>query len=95
MRRLLARLAFPFLVLAVVLAWEAYRAATGRAPDVGQGRVVVYVAGAALLLGLGLRGIRDAPPARVKKKRADPFGSARWCSVVGKGYRRPLPYPPP
>ena len=59
MRNWLARLAFPCLVLAVVLAWEAYRATSGRAPGVGQGRVILYVAGAALLFGIGLRGIQE------------------------------------
>ena len=59
MRNWLGRLAFPLLVLAVVLAWEAYRVYAGRASNVGQGRLVLYVAGAAILVGLGLRGIRE------------------------------------
>ena len=59
MRRWLARLAFPFLVLAFVLAWEAYHAWGGRAPGAGQGRIVLLTAGAALLFGLGLRGVRE------------------------------------
>jgi hypothetical protein len=59
MRTWLARLAFPCLVVAVVLAWEAYLGYTGRAPGVGQGRIVLYTAGAALLFGVGLRGIRE------------------------------------
>jgi hypothetical protein len=59
MRKWLARLAFPCLVVAIVLAWEAYRAHTGAAPGVSQARMVLYTAGAALLFGLGLRGIRE------------------------------------
>ena len=59
MRRWLARLGFALLVLAFVLAWEGYRAVTGEAPGVGRGRVVIYFVGAALLFGLGLRGIRE------------------------------------
>jgi hypothetical protein len=59
MQNWLARLAFPFLVLAFVLAWEGYRASSGQTPGVGQGRVMLYFASAAVLFGLGLRGIRE------------------------------------
>ena len=58
MRTWLARLSFALLVLAFVLAWEGYRVATGRAAG-GQGRVVLFYLGAAVLLGLGLAGVRE------------------------------------
>jgi hypothetical protein len=58
MRGWLARLSFALLVLAFVLAWEAYRAATGRAPG-GSGRVVLLAVGAALLFGMGIKGVRE------------------------------------
>jgi hypothetical protein len=59
MRNWLARLAFPFLVLAFAAAWEGYRVRTGQVPGAGQARAIAYFAGAALLLGLGLRGVRE------------------------------------
>ena len=58
MRTWLARLSFALLVVSFVLAWEGYRAATGRAPG-GNGRVALFILGAAFLLGLGLAGIRE------------------------------------
>ena len=58
MRRWLARLSFALLVLAFVLAWEAYRAATGRATG-GNGRVTLLAAGAVLLFGMGMAGVRE------------------------------------
>lgn len=56
MRQWLGRLAFPFLVLAFVLAWEGHRASTRT--DVPKSRAGVYYLGAAALLGLGLGGVR-------------------------------------
>lgn len=58
MRTWLSRLGFALLVLGFVLAWEAYRAATGRAPG-GTGRVGVFAVGAVILLGLGFAGVRE------------------------------------
>jgi hypothetical protein len=59
MRRWLARLGFAFLVLAFVLAWEGYRASTGRAIGAGRARVALYYTGAAVLFVLGIAGIRE------------------------------------
>ena len=59
MKRWLARLGFALLVLAFVLAWEGYRASTGRHGPVSQGRVALFYLGAAVLGGLGLAGIRE------------------------------------
>ena len=59
MRKWLARVGFALLVLAFVLAWEGYRASTGQRGPAAQGRVTWYYAGAMLLGGLGLAGIRE------------------------------------
>jgi hypothetical protein len=59
MQNWLARLAFPCLVLAFVLGWEGYRVRTGQVPGAGQGRAIAYIAGAAALFGVGLRGVRE------------------------------------
>lgn len=58
MRAWLARLSFPFLVFAFVLAWEGYK-------TVGNRRALCYV-GAAAAFAVGLAGIRERhrpPPA--------------------------------
>ena len=59
MRKWLARLAFALLVLAVVLAWEGYRASKGERGPVAQGRATLYFVGATILAGLGLAGVRE------------------------------------
>jgi hypothetical protein len=59
MRTWLARLGFAFLVLAFVLAWEGYRASTGKVPGAGQSRAVLCYTSAAVLFVLGLAGIRE------------------------------------
>ena len=51
MRKWLARLGFPFLVLAFVLAWEGHKAAGSRAS--------LYYVGAAAAFATGLAGIRE------------------------------------
>ena len=51
MRTWLARLSFPFLVLAFVLAWEGYK--------VDGTRATLYFAGAAVLFAAGIAGIRE------------------------------------
>jgi hypothetical protein len=59
MRKWLARIAFALLVLAFVLAWEGYRASAGQRGPAAQGRAVWLYAGAAVLGGLGLAGVRE------------------------------------
>lgn len=60
MRKWLARLGFSFLILAAVLAWEAYQAQTGRrGPDVPPWRIAAFYLVAAVLFGAGLRGVRE------------------------------------
>ena len=59
MKRWLARLGFALLVLAFVLAWEGYRASQGRRGDVGRSRATWYYAGAIVLGGLGVAGVRE------------------------------------
>ena len=51
MRTWLARLGFPFLVLAFVLAWEGHKQ--------GESRAGLYYVGAVAALALGLAGIRE------------------------------------
>jgi hypothetical protein len=56
MRRWLARLSFPFFILAFVLAWQAWR----RSQEGANGwRVTVMYLGAALLVGMALAGARE------------------------------------
>ena len=56
MRRWLARLSFPFLILAFVLAWQAWK----RSQE-GQGgtRVAIMYLAAAFLVGVALAGVRE------------------------------------
>jgi hypothetical protein len=59
MRKWLARLSFSLIIVAAVLAWEAWRTRRG---DRGPGREwqgYALVAGAAICFGLGLRGVRE------------------------------------
>jgi hypothetical protein len=59
MRKWLARLAFSFILVATVLAWEAYQAQTGRrGPDVPPWRIGAYYLAAAALFAAGLWGVR-------------------------------------
>lgn len=58
MRRWLARLSFSFLILAVVLAWDAYSSLRGRGRAVRPWRVHAQFATAAVLVVLGLAGAR-------------------------------------
>jgi hypothetical protein len=57
MRRWLARLAFSFIILAAVLAWEGYQ--SPKSPD-GQSATFAYFAGAGVCLVIGLLGIRES-----------------------------------
>lgn len=59
MRKWLARLGFPLLVLAVVLAWEGRRASTTEAEAPGTGYAKLYYAGAAALGAAGVAGVRE------------------------------------
>lgn len=59
MRKWFARLAFSFIILAAVLAWEGYQAMTGRRGAVPPWRVVACFVGAGVLFFLGLRGVRE------------------------------------
>ena len=54
-----ARFAFSFILLAVVCAWEGYRAQRGDRGPVEAWKVYALYAGAALCFGLGLRGMRE------------------------------------
>lgn len=56
MRTWLARLAFSFIVLAAALAWTAYRTSQERP---GAWTIVAMYCAAALLLGIGLAGMRE------------------------------------
>ena len=58
-RRWLARLSFPFLVFAAILAWEAYQADKGERGPVPQWRITLYAIGAGACLLLGFAGVRE------------------------------------
>ena len=65
MQKWLARLAFSFLIVGAVLAWEGYRAYTGRGVPIDRTRAALFLAGAgmcAVLFGAGIRA-RYRPPA--------------------------------
>lgn len=57
MQKWLARLSFSFMILAAVLAWEAWKLSNSVGVD-RQPRMTLYVLGAALLFGLGLAGVK-------------------------------------
>jgi hypothetical protein len=59
MRRWLARLAFSFLLLTVVFAWEGYRIRRGDRGPVPEWKAYAFFGAAALCFGLGLRGMRE------------------------------------
>ncbi len=59
MRKWLARLSFSFIIVAAVLAWEAYRTRRGDRVPGREWQAYALIAGAAVCFGLGLRGIRD------------------------------------
>jgi hypothetical protein len=56
MRRWLARLSFPFFILAFVLAWQAWRRSQ---EGTGGWQVTAMYLGAALLAGMALAGVRE------------------------------------
>src|SRR5688500_9684608 len=57
MRRWLARLAFSFILLALVFVWEGYRTRRGDRGPGQEGRMYAFFVAAAVCFGLGLRGI--------------------------------------
>jgi hypothetical protein len=57
LRPWLERLAFSFIILAAALFWSAYRIYTGHTPG-SPTRVAAYTVLGALLLGVGLAGVR-------------------------------------
>jgi hypothetical protein len=59
MRKWLARLSFILIIVAAVLAWEAWRTRRGDHGPGREWRAYACVVGAALCLGLGLRGVRE------------------------------------
>lgn len=59
MKRWLARLSFALFVLAFVLAWEGYRTSQGQRGDAARSRATWYYAGAIVLGGLGMVGVRE------------------------------------
>jgi hypothetical protein len=58
-RRWLERLAFSFILIAIVLVWECYKSLTGRSPAIGTGRLTIYMVGAACSFAMGILGIRS------------------------------------
>ena len=67
MRQWLARLSFSFIIIAAVLAWDAYRSARGHGPAKPAWRVKTQFAAAGMLVGLGLIGTRERH--RVQEER--------------------------
>ena len=57
MSRWLARLSTSFLILAGLLAYQAYREM--QRPGVNRGRVALYFVGAGIGVGLAVRGVRE------------------------------------
>jgi len=57
MRRWLARLSFSFIIIAAVLAWEAYKA-TGTGAS-ARTRATLCTVGALVAFALGLAGVRE------------------------------------
>jgi hypothetical protein len=59
MRKWLARLGFSCLILAAVLAWEGYQTQIGRRGAAPRWRVGACYAGAVVLFGAGMWGVRE------------------------------------
>jgi hypothetical protein len=59
MRPWLERLALSFLIIAAVLAWEAYKGLTGRTPQMGQARINLYLVASVMSIAVGVAGIRS------------------------------------
>ena len=59
MRRWLARLAFSFILLTVVFAWEGYRTRRGDRGPGQETKTYAFFAAASLCFGLGLRWMRE------------------------------------
>jgi hypothetical protein len=58
-RQWLERLAFSFIVIALVLIWEMYKSLSGRGVPLSQGRLVLYLVAAAMCIAMGVTGIRS------------------------------------
>jgi len=58
-RRWLSRFAMAFLVIAAVLAWEAYQSAAGHRGPTPQWRILLYFLSAAMAFVLGAEGMRQ------------------------------------
>ncbi len=59
MRYWLSRFSFSFLIVGMFLAYEGYKAATGQAGDVGQGRIMLYFVASAASFVMGMAGVRE------------------------------------
>jgi hypothetical protein len=59
MSRWLARLAFSFILVAVVFAWEGYRLRRGDRGPAPEWKIYAYFGAAALCFVAGLRGVRE------------------------------------
>ena len=58
-RRWLSRFAMAFIVIAAVLAWEGYQAATGHRGATPKWRILLYFVAAAMALVVGIEGMRQ------------------------------------
>jgi hypothetical protein len=68
LNRWLIRLAFSFLILAGLLAWETHKQVT---TDGWTPKTMVMACGAALALGIGLRGIRERHRSLIDRSEND------------------------
>jgi 4-amino-4-deoxy-L-arabinose transferase-like glycosyltransferase len=54
----LARLGYSFFIIAAVLAWEIYRALTGRAGPVPKWQLALYILAGGMAVAMGIAGMR-------------------------------------
>jgi hypothetical protein len=59
MQSWLSRLSFSFLIVGMILAWHAYRAAGGRPGPIPTWKIILELIAAALCFVLGFMGIRQ------------------------------------
>ena len=59
MRKWLARLAFSFILLTIVFAWEGHRTRRGDRGPGQEGKMYAFFAAAAVCFALGLAGVRE------------------------------------